>query len=158
MVTGQLTDTPTHGLPTHTLDNWQTGHPTDWSTCGLDKSRTRQLMDPPAVAVLVVITLIYGHKTLHWSQHVLGAINMLGQWFVTLFYMRIIMQLKLKLQVLLLAASTSCLVRELTSPWDVQFTSRLVCKLAICKLAYPRVVQLPQASGCPVKTMLLVWN
>jgi len=71
LVTGQLADTPTRGLPTHTMDNWQTCHPTDWSTCGLDKSRTRQLMDPPAVAVLVVITLIYGHKTLHRSQHVL---------------------------------------------------------------------------------------
>jgi len=33
---------------------------------------------PPAVAVLVVITLIYGHKTLHRSQCVLRAINMLG--------------------------------------------------------------------------------
>jgi len=32
----------------------------------------------PAVVVLVVITLIYGHKTLQQSQHVLGAINMLG--------------------------------------------------------------------------------
>ena len=36
----------------------QTGHLVDWSACGLNKSWTRQLANPPAVAVLVVITLI----------------------------------------------------------------------------------------------------
>jgi len=42
-------------------------------TRGLDNSRT-----PPAVAVLIVITLIIcGHQTLHGSQRVIGAINML---------------------------------------------------------------------------------
>jgi len=56
-VTGQLVNTPTHGLATHALDN-------SWM--------------PLAVAALVVITLIYGHKTLHQAQHVLGAISMLG--------------------------------------------------------------------------------
>jgi len=46
----------------------RTGHLVDWSTHGLVSSRARQLADPPAVAVLVVITLIYGHKTLQRSQ------------------------------------------------------------------------------------------
>ena len=36
----------------------QTGHLVDWSACSLNKSRTRQLANPPVVAVLVVITLI----------------------------------------------------------------------------------------------------
>jgi len=38
-------------------------------------------------------------------------------------------------------ASTSCPVRELTSPQDVQSASRPVCELAIRELAYLRVVQ-----------------
>jgi len=37
-VSGQLADTPTHGLPTRKLDDWQTGHLADWSTRGLDNS------------------------------------------------------------------------------------------------------------------------
>ena len=78
IVTGQLVDTPTRRLSTRGLDNSQTGHLTDWSTRGLDKSWTRHLTDSLAVAVLVVITLIYGHKILHRSQHVFRAINMLG--------------------------------------------------------------------------------
>jgi len=39
--------------------------------------------------------------------------------------------------------TASCLVRELTSPRDVQSASRPVRELAIRELAYPRVVQLP---------------
>jgi len=103
------------------LDNSWICQLADWISRRLDISRTTQLMDPPAVAILVVITLIYGHKALHRSQHVLGAVSMLGYpcWFVV----RIIMQLKLKLQVLLPAASTSCLVHDLSSLWDVQSAS-----------------------------------
>ena len=56
-----------------------TGHLADAPTRGLDISRTvHTLWMPAAVAVSVVITLICRHKTLHRSQHVLGAINMLG--------------------------------------------------------------------------------
>jgi len=36
MVTGQLVDTTTHGLPTWGLDDSWTGHLADWSACGLD--------------------------------------------------------------------------------------------------------------------------
>jgi len=78
MVTGQPVDMPTRRLPTCGLDNMWTGHLVDWSTHGLVNSWARHVAHPPAVAVLVVITLIYGHKTLHWSQHLFGAINMLG--------------------------------------------------------------------------------
>ena len=45
MVTEQLTDTPTRGLPTRGLDNSRTGQLADWSTSGLDNSRTGQLAD-----------------------------------------------------------------------------------------------------------------
>jgi len=45
MVTGQLADTPTRGLPTRRLDDSQTGHLADWSTRGLDSSRTGQVAD-----------------------------------------------------------------------------------------------------------------
>ena len=43
------------------LDNSWICQLADWISRRLDISRTTQLMDPPAVAVLVVITLIYGH-------------------------------------------------------------------------------------------------
>ena len=45
----------------------------DWTSHRLVNSRMTL-----AAAVLVVITLIYGHRTLHRSHHVLAAINMLG--------------------------------------------------------------------------------
>jgi len=45
MVTGQLEDTPTRGLPTRGLDDLRTGHLADWSTCGLHNSRTGQVAD-----------------------------------------------------------------------------------------------------------------
>jgi len=40
MVSGQLADTPTRGLPTHELDNLWTGYLADWST-----QKTSQLLD-----------------------------------------------------------------------------------------------------------------
>jgi len=43
MVTGQLMDTPTHGLPTRGLDDSWTGHLADWSTRRRDNSWTGQL-------------------------------------------------------------------------------------------------------------------
>jgi len=45
MVTGQLADTPTRGLPTRGLDDSRTGHLADWSTRGLNNFRTRQVAD-----------------------------------------------------------------------------------------------------------------
>jgi len=45
VVTGQLADTPTRGLPTRGLDDSRTGHLTDWSTRGLDNSWTGQVAD-----------------------------------------------------------------------------------------------------------------
>ena len=45
MVTGQLADKPTRGLPTRGLDDSRTGHLADWSTRGLDNSRTGQVAD-----------------------------------------------------------------------------------------------------------------
>ena len=45
MVTGQLVEMPTRGLPTHGLDNSWTGHFTDWSTRALDNSRTGQVAE-----------------------------------------------------------------------------------------------------------------
>jgi len=39
MVTGQLTDTPTRGLPTRGLDISRTGQLADWTSRGLDNSR-----------------------------------------------------------------------------------------------------------------------
>ena len=44
-VTGQLTDTPTCGLPTRGLDDSWTGHLADWSSRGLGNSRTGQVAD-----------------------------------------------------------------------------------------------------------------
>jgi len=43
MVTGQLVDTPTRGLPTRGLEDSRTGHVADWSTRRLDNSRTGQV-------------------------------------------------------------------------------------------------------------------
>ena len=45
MVTGQLADTPTRGLPTRGLDDSWTGHLADWLTRGLDNSCTGQVAD-----------------------------------------------------------------------------------------------------------------
>jgi len=45
LVSGQLVDTPTRGLPTRGLDDWRTGQLADYTTRGLDKSRTGQLVD-----------------------------------------------------------------------------------------------------------------
>jgi len=45
MVTGQLADTPTRGLPSRGPDNSRTGHLADWSTRGLHNSRTGQVAD-----------------------------------------------------------------------------------------------------------------
>jgi len=45
VVTGQLADTPTRGLPTRGLDDSRTAHLADWSTRGLDNSRTGQVAD-----------------------------------------------------------------------------------------------------------------
>ena len=45
MVTGQLADTPTRGLPSREPDDSRTGHLADWSTSGLDNLRTSQLAD-----------------------------------------------------------------------------------------------------------------
>jgi len=55
--------------------NSRTGQLADWTSRKLDNS---QMPPAAAVAVFVVFTLIYEKKTLHRSQHVLGAINMLG--------------------------------------------------------------------------------
>jgi len=59
MVTGQLADMPTRGLPTHSLDVSWPGELTDWTSCGLNNSWIA-----PAVAVSVVITLICEKRTL----------------------------------------------------------------------------------------------
>jgi len=45
VVTGQLTDTLTRGLPIGGLDDSRTGHLADWSTRTLDNSRTGQVAD-----------------------------------------------------------------------------------------------------------------
>jgi len=45
MVSGQLADTPTRGLPTHELDNLWTGYLADWSTQRLVNSWTGQVAD-----------------------------------------------------------------------------------------------------------------
>ena len=45
MVTGQLADTPTRGLPTSGLDISRTGQLADWTTRALDNSRTGQVAD-----------------------------------------------------------------------------------------------------------------
>jgi len=47
VVTGQLADTPTRGLPTRGLDDLRTGQLVDWTSRVLDKSRTGQLADTP---------------------------------------------------------------------------------------------------------------
>ena len=41
-VTGQLADTPTRGLPTRGLDILRTGQLADWTSHGLDNSRSRR--------------------------------------------------------------------------------------------------------------------
>jgi len=45
VVTEQLADTPTRGLPTRGLDDLRPGHLTDWSTRRLDNSRNGQVTD-----------------------------------------------------------------------------------------------------------------
>jgi len=57
-VTGQLTDTPTRGLPTHGLDDSRTGHLAHWSTRGLDNSRTGQLADATGDFACLVFVLL----------------------------------------------------------------------------------------------------
>ena len=42
MVTGQLADTPTRGLPTRGLDNSRTSQLADWTSRGLDNLRSRR--------------------------------------------------------------------------------------------------------------------
>jgi len=57
-VTGQLADTPTHGLPTRGLDDSRTGHLADWSTRGLDNSRTGQVAD--AIGDFACLVFLFG--------------------------------------------------------------------------------------------------
>ena len=58
VVTGQLVDTPTRGLPTRGLDDSRTGHLADWSTRVLGKSRTGQLADVTGDSPCLVFVLL----------------------------------------------------------------------------------------------------
>ena len=55
MVTGQLADTPTRGLPTRGLDISQTGQLADWTSRGLDYLR----LPPTGVFVVLIAWLGY---------------------------------------------------------------------------------------------------
>ena len=58
MVTGQLADTPTRGLPTRGLDDLRTGQLVDWTSRVLDKSRTGQLAD--AIGDFACLVFLFG--------------------------------------------------------------------------------------------------
>jgi len=117
MVTGQLADTPTLGLPTRELDDLRTGHLADWSTRGLDNSRTGQVTD-------------WTTRGCHRRLCVLSFPFWRYLWDRELSSPRLVQ-------------SASWLVCELSSPRVDQSARCPVRELAIRELAYPRVVQLP---------------
>jgi len=158
MVTGQLSDTPTRGLPTrrldisrtgqHSLDNLRASQLADWTTrgyrlCGHTESLAYICLSTHAKTLINGLTTIF-NCILLWNTSI---------WHNDVFYVHIIIYLKLQL---LPAASASCPVHDLSSPRLVQSASWLVrelssplvdqsarCpvhELAIHELAYPRVV------------------
>ena len=87
LVTGQLVDTPTRGLPTRGLDDSRTGYLAVWSTHALVNSRTGQVAD-------------WTTRGCHRRLYILSFRSLGG-----------------------ICETASCLVRELTSPPDVQSAS-----------------------------------
>ena len=104
-------------LPTRGLDDSRTGHLADWSTRGLDNSRTGQVADWTTLGCHRRFCMLSFPFWRHLRDRELSSPR--------------------------LVQCASWLVRELSSPRVDQSARCPVRELAICELAYPRVVQLP---------------
>jgi len=59
VVTGQLADTPTHGLPACGLDDSLTGHLSDWTSRRLVKLRSGQLAVADATGDFACLDFVF---------------------------------------------------------------------------------------------------